>query len=484
VSGALVAGLVAFVAYWLTLAPSITWRNGGADSGDIVTAAAVLGVPHPPGYPFFTLVAHLAVVALPGVEPARAVGLLSALLAAAAAAVLALAGTELCRQAAGIGAAPGMPSPLGVVVIEGRGAQLAGAVVSLTLALGPLWWHQADLPTAHAANLLFAALFTRSAVGLIGGEPRRSAAAWTLAGLVAGLAVSHHLTLLALPAALVGGAAIAGARPDPRALVGGAIGLAPWLLLPAVAARHPPHSWGDPTTLGGFAKLVNGRGYWELLAAPTPGDVLARFAVAVRLLAGELGPLALALALIGVAVLWGRFAPYLTFAAGVAAADAAFFAVYPARDVESYLLPAAVALGPLAAVGLAVVLGEAGARARRPAWVLAAVPPLAALALNWSGADLSADTQAIDYARGVLAAAPGRGVLVSDDDRPTFALWYASTALGLRPDVAVLDTRFMRLDWYSRLLARRYPDHAPAVDEVTGLAESGRPVVTAPPTPR
>lgn len=44
------ATLVTFAVYFYTLGPSV----GLEDSGELATAAAHLGVPHPPGYPFWT----------------------------------------------------------------------------------------------------------------------------------------------------------------------------------------------------------------------------------------------------------------------------------------------------------------------------------------------------------------------------------------------------------------------------------------------
>src|SRR3989344_516251 len=41
--------------YLLTVSPTIV----GFDSGDMVTASALLGVAHPPGYPLYTLIGFL-----------------------------------------------------------------------------------------------------------------------------------------------------------------------------------------------------------------------------------------------------------------------------------------------------------------------------------------------------------------------------------------------------------------------------------------
>ena len=70
-------GALALAVYLLTLAPTITWRNEGADSGDFVTAAVTFGIPHPPGYPLYTLIAA-GFARLPLAEPARGVNLFSA----------------------------------------------------------------------------------------------------------------------------------------------------------------------------------------------------------------------------------------------------------------------------------------------------------------------------------------------------------------------------------------------------------------------
>src|SRR5205807_9623667 len=51
---AAIAALLVFVLYLLTLAPSVAmW-----DTGEYMAAVKVLGIPHPPGNPFFVLLGH------------------------------------------------------------------------------------------------------------------------------------------------------------------------------------------------------------------------------------------------------------------------------------------------------------------------------------------------------------------------------------------------------------------------------------------
>ena len=83
----LIAGLVAFIVYVYTLAPTITWRNEGTDSGDLATAVAVGGVPHPPGYPTYLILGE-AFKLLPFGDIAYRLNLLSAACAALTVAVV------------------------------------------------------------------------------------------------------------------------------------------------------------------------------------------------------------------------------------------------------------------------------------------------------------------------------------------------------------------------------------------------------------
>ena len=62
----------------------------GFITGELITAAHELGVAHPPGYPLFTLLGKLFIVAIPWANPAWRMNLLNALLSAAAGGLLQL----------------------------------------------------------------------------------------------------------------------------------------------------------------------------------------------------------------------------------------------------------------------------------------------------------------------------------------------------------------------------------------------------------
>ena len=76
---------IAFCAYLLTLAPTITWAHGGADSGELAAAVVTNGVAHPPGYPTYLLVGSLWLMLPLAEDAAYQLNLLSAISTALAA---------------------------------------------------------------------------------------------------------------------------------------------------------------------------------------------------------------------------------------------------------------------------------------------------------------------------------------------------------------------------------------------------------------
>src|ERR687883_1500267 len=76
---AALASALIFILYVLTLAPSTSmW-----DTSEYITAAYTLGLPHPPGNPFFVLIGRVfAVLPIPGTSVAVRINILAAVCSA------------------------------------------------------------------------------------------------------------------------------------------------------------------------------------------------------------------------------------------------------------------------------------------------------------------------------------------------------------------------------------------------------------------
>ncbi len=442
--GPLAAGILAFALYFTTAAPSIVWRDGGGDSGDLATAIATGGVPHPPGYLLYVL-AGRTVAAIGGIESARAGTIVAALAVAASATLLALA-----YEAA---AAHVRSAPVSTRVWP-------STAVALAIALGPLWWGRANHPTAHSLHLLFAALALAVACGGIRAPDLAR-------GVALGLAVSHHPTLLILSPLLV--------RPSVRFGVGSVVGLFPIALLSLQASA--PWGWGELTTVAGTLDHVTGRMYHGYLLAYGEAPLLDRLIRALRtLLFDGLGPPLIALlAIAGPSAVWLPSA--LRLRAGIAAAaPPLLYLAYPARDTDAYLATTVACLGLLALPGAARLVGPGGRASARRAIVVASL-------VAWAGVtgvthDRHADREAIDFAAATLTAAPPGAILLTETDATTFALWYYQAEFGSRPDVLVIDRSLWAFGWYRARIAPSIPlpaADASAIADAEGVgAASGR----------
>ena len=147
------ATLLTFIVYFLTLGPSV----GLEDSGELATAAANLGVPHPPGYPFWTFCSWLFCKAFAWVTymghptPAWCVSLCSAVFGALAAGCTAMLICRSSRDFIGGEKADFRLSPSSSPILA-FGGGVAGA---LTFALSPVEWSQSTIVEIYSLNALF-----------------------------------------------------------------------------------------------------------------------------------------------------------------------------------------------------------------------------------------------------------------------------------------------------------------------------------------
>ncbi|MEW5720620.1 MAG: DUF2723 domain-containing protein [Chloroflexota bacterium] len=450
-------GALALLIYWLTLAPTITWRNDGADSGDLVTAAFTLGIPHPSGYPLYTLLAA-AFARLPFAEPARGVNLFSALCAAGAVvlfyiAARALAETNLAKVTN--------------LRKDGFEARFIAASVALVVAFMPLFWAQAVLAEVYAFNALLVAvllaILSSSAFSRIpvssGNLAERGGTNWRvwLCAAIFGLGLAHHLSIMLLvPSALLLLRGLPRTRNDIlRALV---VFLAPLLLylyLPLRARADPPINWGDPRTLENFWWTISAAPYRPYLFNFAFGDLGARVAVAARELFVQFNGWGVALGLWGVAQMWTRARRQcLAFALGFILI-AAYSIVYVTRDSFVYLIPALMLFAGWIAFGLADL-----ARRFSRAWMRGALIgvllllPGYNLIANFAAHDLSRDRQAFDYARTIFAHAPNDALILADGDAHLFALQYYRYVIAPDARVDVVSAELLQYDWYYAKISR------------------------------
>jgi tetratricopeptide (TPR) repeat protein len=185
--------LISLTVYILTLAPSVTME----DSGELIVAADYLGVPHPPGYPIWTLLTWVFQLLFDSVtfhghpNPAWAVNLFSGFAGSAACGTLALlisrSGMDLLRS---------LKKESGILSekTECLFSAAAGIAGGLLLAFAQGMWSQSVIAEVYSLNILFQSLVLLFLYRWVV-EPEKPV--WLLlCTFTFGLGITNHQTLM------------------------------------------------------------------------------------------------------------------------------------------------------------------------------------------------------------------------------------------------------------------------------------------------
>ena len=489
--------LASFALYLSTLAPTLTWGwNGkGVDGGEFLTAAHTLGIPHPPGYPTYTLLLKSFTTLVPIGDVAFRGNLLSATLASVS--VFAIYWI-IARIAAA--AAPGASQYLVVA-----GAALGGAV----FATSPLFWSQAVITEVYALNALFAALLLLIASRLALRRPadRPTALAspavkLALFGLVLGIGLGNHLTLLAVAVPLLYWlwTALGWRRlASPWMMAALVLGLAVYLYLPIRAAQDPPVNWGNAATLREAVWMLSARPYQEYVFGVAPGTIASRIVTWTELVFSQFNPLGIFIGLMAVRALRPSMRGFLIASLSSIALISIYSVMYNTVDFEVLMIPAFLLFAVWVGIGFVWIAGtwiprrsaveSPSSRLRklaRPVPVLAVLAflllPGVSVALNYDSQDLSDDRRALEHAREIIDAVPDGSVIVSSQEKNVFSLWYMRYVDEPQRDVAVIAARLLQFDWYldqvHRMFPRRVPQMEPAgiqaaIDQIVEYNKGG-----------
>jgi len=477
--------LVSLALYRATLAPSVTL----VDSGELIAAARTLGVAHPPGFPLYILLAHLATL-LPAGSVAMRVNFASALFAALAASVASLVTFEAIRRRALTARraerrpAHGKPEQKRPDdLTECRPASLVAMSLTsgLLLAFSRTLWAYATIAEVYTLNALLILVFVllifrwRSESGRGSLIPSRRQGLLYAAAFVFGLALGvHHVTVgLMLPAlaALIlatEGISFFKSRRAAYCALAALAGLGIYAYLPIAASRSPLMNWGDPRTAERLWWHITGKQY-RVFFSYSSQTVAAQLGYFIRLAAREFGPWWLllggpALAIAGMARLLRRDRAVFWFLALVISANLIYGLGYGiAEDKDAYYLPSFMAMSLAAGFGIGWVVEKLGSwhRSLAAARVVSAAVTLpallAALAANLPYNNRSRDFIAADYVQNIFSTMEPRAMLLTGDWQVYSPMLYIHQLLRQRDDAVVIDINQLRRSWYYGYLARAYP---------------------------
>jgi tetratricopeptide (TPR) repeat protein len=386
------------------------------DSGELVTAVHLLGIPHPSGYPLYVLLGKLWTLLVPVGSVAFRMSLFSAACAGAACGVLYLLGRRMNLS---------VSSSLGT---------------ALLLAFGPSFWSQANIQRVYSLNALFVLLATLAAWHW---RRRPRPATLALAALLCGLGACNHL-FMAVYAVCLGLFVVAVEpallrRPGHLALAGLAFlaGLAPYAYLPLRSRADPRLDWGNPESWRGFLDVVFRRDFWDRAWYEGPADLMVIGGDYLRGMGTELAWGGLVLAALGLGAGW-RWRRFVLLPLLVIAANLGTMAMHGSRvDLftwHRYYLPSYVMAALLAGLGWEALRHRLPRRAGPVILLL----PLVLLISGWREHDRSRYRIAEEFSTTLLEALPPGAHLIATDDNVLFSLMYLHLVEKVRPDVNLI----------------------------------------------
>src|SRR6266542_4048673 len=476
--------LVALLLFSWTLAPTVTLT----DSGELILAAQALGVAHPPGFPLWVILAHLASLVPLGNVAVR-INFSSALFAALACAMLTLVVSELMITAAHLPARKG-----GAQQRKKAGDSSVDRVLVFTPALGAgllmafsrTLWSYATIAEVYTLNALlilivfFLMLRWRRCIVAHrrnNGEAVTIHDSWLYAAAAAfGLALGvHHVTVgLTLPAVAVivyrteGLRFFTSRRLLYAALISIAAMVAVYAYLPFAASHSPLINWGNPRSLQEIWWHITGRQYRVFLSF-TPTMMGVQFVEFCRMLLREFGPawlpLPLALAVAGFAAAYRQDRTTFWFLLFIVLANFAYDLSYEiAEDKDAYYLPVFISIALAAGFGIrwliqltalkSTSLGTSCCVAATAILLISAT----AIAGNWPFNNRRHYFTAPDYVENLLSTIEPNGLLLTQDWQVASPMFYAQQIEQRRRDVKVVDINLLRRSWYFDYLRRTYPD--------------------------
>jgi tetratricopeptide (TPR) repeat protein len=300
---ALFCFLIALFTFWWTAMPNI----GLGDDGEMATAALHMGVPHPSGYPLWTILAGLFTKLLPFGNGAWKLNLFSGLCAASAVGIFTLLARSTTRW-------------LGMKDRESTLLSIAG---SLTFAWSVPVWSQATIGKGtYSLHVLLMLVLAALCYLWIRTPSWKNAFVWIVFSFALGMS-NHHMTLamailpllvilllhgdlfweytvysLLIGSSLYLGFAALSSIPDAMKasfrffltmvvallllvvikkkltewkrglllVLAVFLGLLPYLYMPLASSTNPPMNWSYTSTQEGFFYAINRSQYWGTLA--------------------------------------------------------------------------------------------------------------------------------------------------------------------------------------------------------------------------
>ncbi|MGE3802403.1 MAG: DUF2723 domain-containing protein [Candidatus Kapaibacterium sp.] len=324
---------------------------------------------------------------------------------------------------------------------------LIAASAAVLVATTTVWWGVGTGFEAYALHALLLPLVMLTFLNYLNGVAPQSTskssttrAAWMFS-FTLGLAFANHMTTIILAPAFLYlffrtvGLNTKALRRIGVLIPGFILGLLPYLYIPIRAAADPAINWGRATTLSRFLNHLTGEQFRDLMFDFSVAD--SQLGWYFSTLPSEFIYIGLALALVGVVLLFRKSLSFGIFTLLLFLSCLLYSGTYAIKEIEPYFMVATLTVGIWAMFGL----WEVGERFGRMSGVgLGLLSVILAGVLHYGKVDQSDNTMVEDLARNILEPLPQKAVLFTTRwDIFLAGTMYLQYAEGVRSDVSVVN---------------------------------------------
>ncbi len=493
------AGLVCVVIYILTLFPSITFL----DSGELAAVSYTFGVPHPTGYPLFLIIGWIVSHIPIGSSVIYRLNLLSAVESAAAVVVTFY---TVCILASSLLVSFGKEKPHKQRAKDQNGKEsdkkkhkheaksadsehksaaagiisfnessllvyLTAFFTSVSIGLFRTIWLNAAQIEVYALHFLFISLFVLQSVKIIQHlqSPRKTDWMWLF--IVLGFsAANHSTTIYFLPGiAYLLYLQYKSGKVFARAVLPYVLLVVPGLLLYIVlmfAASYGPYlNWSNPLSFGALIDHIRGADFSQLMFS-SGSKFSENFAAFFKGVAGEMAILPLLLSLFGLWVYSKVSKPFFVFSLIGIIVTLLYSFTYNTIEITSFFLLVYYLLGLMVSGSILyfalrgrVVTSASFAGVKTKVVAAGALAVIVSGAYNFSECDNSRNVANAEYTTNTLNTIEQNSILLCYDWSYQYSgSFYYQLVEKMRPDVKVLNVKFLSVPWYLETVSKFYPD--------------------------
>lgn len=451
--------LISFFTYLKTLTPEVALH----DTGELITSAYLLGIPHPPGYPFYCLFGKLMMTILPIGNIAYRMNIASALCATLACLMtyfIVLKITEIQNLKS---------------KIQNWASLIPAVVAALMLAFAVTFWEQAVIAEKYTLNALFTTLIIfillkwQEAVV----KYRNSQSAIRnpqfylyLFSFTIGLSFTHHFqTIFLVPASLFLIIIVCWQNRKhssfflhpsflAKMLCCFILPLSLYLYLPLSAIFHPEINMGDPQTWERFLEHVNATQFGGYFEASIFDFFKRLYTYITQFFTHQFTIYLVGFGLIGAFFLFLKQLRLFIFLSLILIVNILHSLCYNIPNIQDYYFPAFIIFSIWIGYGVANLIHLSTFSS------LLLLLPIIPLIAHYPDNNRSQYYFATDLAKNILLPIEEKSIIFLETDDTAYPIWYIHYVERRNPEAILIDVPFLAVhyDWYVRTLKEKHPD--------------------------